>query len=152
MLKPASNIQNKFENTDMKSCHAAQSQDRPDRAPLLALRVSSLRRSRRNSCHLRALIVSLASDVRPIPPVRPLSSPGRLRPPRRHRAVREWPPPTPARSLALRAWCLHHNVPVPWCSHALTRSPRPRPLACPPRLFTEAQSSQYPPGALFFSF
>ena len=48
---------------------------------------------------------------------------------------------------AERASC-PHLVHVLWSCHALTRSPRPKPLARPPRLFTDALSSQYPPRAL----
>ncbi len=38
----------------------------------------------------------LTAAPRPIPPARPPPPPDRLRPPRRHPAVREWPPRTPA--------------------------------------------------------
>ena len=65
------------------SCGAStSSKDRPDSTPLLALRVP-------------ALILAWRSLF-----ARPPSSPGRLRPPRRHPAEREWPTPIPARALA----------------------------------------------------
>ena len=74
---------------------ATPSQDRTDRAPLLALQVSSLMPSLAISAS-RAHFLDLASDMRPIPSSRPPSSPGLLCPPQRHPAGSEWPPPTPA--------------------------------------------------------
>ena len=50
-----------------------------------------------HGCNRNVSFSFIASDVRPIPPARLASSPGRLRPPRRH-AVREWPPPNPAQA------------------------------------------------------
>ena len=105
-----------------------------------------------HGCNRNVSFSFIASDVRPIPPARLASSPGRLRPPRRHPAEREWPPPTPARDLAGR----ERLVSAPRARPVVL--PRPHkiawtsPLAHPACLFTEAQSSQYQPRAVSFCF